>query len=49
MQIGGWSISKENISPDPPAPKSLVMPQLFYNARPNFREKMKEPNFQAKI
>ena len=35
----GWSISKESISPQPPGTKILVMPQLSFYVRPNFREK----------
>ena len=30
MEIGRWSISKENISPYPPGTKILVTPQFFY-------------------
>ena len=37
-----WSISKENISPYPPA-------SIFLHARPNLREKVKNPIFGPKF
>ena len=41
----GWSISNENISPTPWYRDASI----FLYARPNYREKVKKLNFQAKF
>ena len=47
---GGWSISKENISPYPgPWFQNPCDASIFLHARSNFRKKVKKLNFQAKF
>ena len=48
MQIGGGEFRKR-ISAPTPGTKSPCDASIVLHARPNFREKMKKLNFQAKI